>query len=125
MLFDGKQFYSSDKWEVEIADRIRAGDSFTAGLIYSLLTKKSTKEALNFAAAFLALKHSIVEGHDHSPVKSLLGSRVFPIFWELRVMSIPHLNTFQAKQIIYILSGQNKFRRRKNGIQTYESTRCI
>ncbi len=59
VLFDGKQFYSSDKWEVEITDRIGAGDSFTAGLIYSLLTKKSFKEALNFATAFSALKHSI------------------------------------------------------------------
>ncbi|MBU1077659.1 MAG: sugar kinase [Spirochaetes bacterium] len=59
VLFDGKDFLESDKYEVEVVDRIGAGDSFTAGLIHSLLSGKPHKEALNFAVAFSALKHSI------------------------------------------------------------------
>ena len=35
------------------------GDSFGGGLIYSLLTGKSTQEAVEFAVAASALKHSI------------------------------------------------------------------
>ena len=40
-------------------DRVGGGDSFGGGLIYSLLTGKSTQEAVEFAVAASALKHSI------------------------------------------------------------------
>ena len=36
-----------------------AGDSFGGGLIYALLTGKSTQEAVEFAVAASALKHTI------------------------------------------------------------------
>ena len=35
------------------------GDSFGAGLIYSLLSGKSTQEAVEFAVAASALKHTV------------------------------------------------------------------
>ena len=38
---------------------VGGGDSFGGGLIYSLLTGKSTQEAVEFAVAASALKHSI------------------------------------------------------------------
>ena len=40
-------------------DRVGAGDSFAAGLIYGLATGMGEDEALNFAVAASALKHTI------------------------------------------------------------------
>ena len=47
------------KYELKIIDRVGGGDSFGGGLIYSLLTGKSTQEAVEFAVAASALKHTI------------------------------------------------------------------
>ena len=47
------------KYELKIIDRVGGGDSFGGGLIYSRLTGKSTQEAVEFAVAASALKHSI------------------------------------------------------------------
>ena len=47
------------KYELKIIDRVGGGDSFGGGLIYALLTGKSTQEAVEFAVAASALKHSI------------------------------------------------------------------
>ena len=59
-LNDREQFYLSRKYEVlDILDRIGAGDSFTAGLIYGLEIYKDKQKALDFAAAASCLKHSI------------------------------------------------------------------
>ncbi|MBC7083726.1 MAG: sugar kinase [Firmicutes bacterium] len=59
MMYDGHEFYQSRKYRVHIVDRVGGGDSFAAGLIYTLLTGASSKEALEFAAAASCLKHSI------------------------------------------------------------------
>ena len=40
-------------------DRVGGGDSFSAGLIYSILTGKTDKQAVEFASAASALKHTI------------------------------------------------------------------
>ncbi|EGY80062.1 sugar kinase [Peptoniphilus indolicus] len=58
-IYDGKEFYHSRKYDVRIVDRVGGGDSFAAGLITGLLDGKSTKEALEFAVAASALKHTI------------------------------------------------------------------
>jgi 2-dehydro-3-deoxygluconokinase len=42
-----------------IVDRVGGGDSFAAGLIYGLTKLPSPADALEFAAAASALKHSI------------------------------------------------------------------
>ena len=42
-----------------IIDRVGGGDSFSGGLIHGLLTKKTQGEALEFAVAASALKHTI------------------------------------------------------------------
>ena len=49
----------SKKYDLHIIDRVGGGDSFGGGLIYSLLTGKSTQEAVEFAVAASALKHTI------------------------------------------------------------------
>lgn len=59
LIYDGKKFYHSKKYNIHIVDRVGGGDSFSAGLIHGLLTKPTTKEALEFAVAASALKHTI------------------------------------------------------------------
>ena len=59
MLYDGKEYCFSKLYHLHIIDRIGGGDSFGGGLIYSLLSGKSTQEAVEFAVAASALKHSI------------------------------------------------------------------
>lgn len=43
----------------DIVDRVGAGDSFSAGLIYGLIRLGNPKDALEYAAALSCLKHSI------------------------------------------------------------------
>lgn len=59
MLYDGAEYYFSKTYSIHIVDRVGGGDSFGAGLIYSLLTGKDPKNALEFAAAASCLKHTI------------------------------------------------------------------
>ena len=66
MLYDGENYCFSKKYELHIIDRVGGGDSFGGGLIYSLLSGKSTQEAVEFAVAASALKHSI--GGDYNMV---------------------------------------------------------
>ncbi len=59
LLFDGKDFHLSRVFEnLEIVDRVGGGDSFAAGLIYSLLNDRPPAEACEFAAAYSALAHT-------------------------------------------------------------------
>ena len=59
MLYDGENACFSKKYHLHIVDRIGGGDSFGAGLIYSLLQGKGTAEAVEFAVAASALKHAV------------------------------------------------------------------
>ncbi len=53
-------FYESVYYDIEnIVERVGAGDSFAAGLIYGLSTFDSEQKALDFAAAASCLKHSV------------------------------------------------------------------
>jgi 2-dehydro-3-deoxygluconokinase len=54
-----KKAHFSRRYEMDIVDRVGAGDSFAAGLIYGLVQKQSPQEAVEFAAAASCLKHSI------------------------------------------------------------------
>ena len=53
------EYFFSRKYEIHIVDRVGGGDSFSAGLIYSILTGKTDKQAVEFASAASALKHTI------------------------------------------------------------------
>ena len=61
MLYDvaSDQYCFSKKYELRIIDRVGGGDAFGGGLIYALLKGKSTQDAVEFAAAASALKHTI------------------------------------------------------------------
>ena len=61
MLYDSAsgEYCFSKLYHLHIIDRVGGGDSFGGGLIYALLNGKSTQEAIEFAVAASALKHSI------------------------------------------------------------------
>lgn len=59
ILYDGTQFYQGPNYMIRIVDRVGGGDSFCAGLIYSLISGYEPQEAINFAVAASALKHTI------------------------------------------------------------------
>ncbi len=60
LIYDGKEFYQSKHYDINpIIDRVGGGDSFSGGLIHGLLTKETQGEALEFAVAASALKHTI------------------------------------------------------------------
>ncbi|MCR4851570.1 MAG: sugar kinase, partial [Lachnospiraceae bacterium] len=44
---------------LHIVDRVGGGDSFGGGLIYALLNGYGTQDAIEFAVAASALKHSV------------------------------------------------------------------
>ncbi len=54
----GNEIFRTREYEVEIVDRLGAGDSFAAGLIHGLLDGDLQK-GLDFGVALSALKHSI------------------------------------------------------------------
>lgn len=59
LIYDGKQFYHSKKYDIRLVDRVGGGDSFSAGLIHGLLVKGSMYDSLEFAVAASALKQTI------------------------------------------------------------------
>lgn len=62
LLHDDKdciQPYRSKRYDVQIVDRVGGGDSFASGLIYGLLNKTDSKDALEFAVAASCLKQTI------------------------------------------------------------------
>jgi 2-dehydro-3-deoxygluconokinase len=69
---DRKRFMVSRHYEItNIVDRIGAGDSFAAGLIYGLLELPMPQEALEFAVAASCLKHSIPGDFTRSTVEEV------------------------------------------------------
>ena len=56
---DCKEPYRSRIYDIQIVDRVGGGDSFASGLIYGLLNKDNSKEALEFAVAASCLKQTI------------------------------------------------------------------
>jgi len=75
LLYDGKEFYHTRKYEVRIVDRVGSGDSFASGLIYGLVTGMPMKDAAEFGVAASALKHTIPGDLNHatlSEVKDLM-----------------------------------------------------
>jgi 2-dehydro-3-deoxygluconokinase len=70
VIFDGASgaFHQSQRYTVRLVDRIGGGDSFAAGLIYSLLRGADADAALHFAVAASALKQTIPGDFNHVSV---------------------------------------------------------
>lgn len=76
MLYDGHDYFFSKKYNMQIIDRVGGGDSFGAGLIYSILNQKTPQESIEFAVASSCLKHSIQGDYNRvtvSEVEALAG----------------------------------------------------
>ena len=76
MLYDGEEYCFSKEYHLHIVDRVGGGDSFGGGLIYALLNGKTTQQAVEFAVAASALKHSIEGDYNRvtvSEVEKLAG----------------------------------------------------
>ncbi len=59
-MWDGERLFESRRYDItHIVDRVGGGDSFMGGLIYGLLTYSGDQQALDFATAASALKHTI------------------------------------------------------------------
>jgi 2-dehydro-3-deoxygluconokinase len=59
-LSNRSEFLVGPSYDIaHIVDRVGAGDAFAAGLIYALVTGSTDREALDFAVAASALKHTI------------------------------------------------------------------
>lgn len=60
LLFDrAGGFHQSQRYDIRLVDRVGAGDSFAAGLIYGFVTGRPSSASLEFAVAASALKHTI------------------------------------------------------------------
>lgn len=73
MLYDksADKSYFSQKYDIQIVDRVGGGDSFTAALIYSLITGKENQDIIEFAAAASCLKHTIEGDFNRITVKEV------------------------------------------------------
>ena len=58
IAYSAGKIYDDKTYDVEIVDRVGAGDSFTAGFIYGYLTG-DVEKGVKFGNAYSALKHSI------------------------------------------------------------------
>ncbi|HME56304.1 MAG TPA: sugar kinase [Candidatus Lokiarchaeia archaeon] len=63
ILYDGEKSYTAPIYDItDIVDRVGAGDSFSAGLIYGMLKfddEERLQKTLDFATAISCLKHTI------------------------------------------------------------------
>lgn len=71
MLYTEGKSYFSEKYTLNIVDRVGGGDSFGGGLIYSLLSRKDPQSAIEFAVAASALKHTIQGDYNRVSVKEV------------------------------------------------------
>ncbi|MEW8959438.1 MAG: sugar kinase [Moorella sp. (in: firmicutes)] len=65
LLYDGREFYRSRRYQIHIVDRVGGGDAFAGGLIYALTEGFGPAEALEFAVAASCLKHTIPGDFNH------------------------------------------------------------
>ncbi|MFB9052307.1 sugar kinase [Formosa undariae] len=60
-IWNGTEYIKTETFEIShVIDRVGTGDAFAAGLIYGLLHYDDDLDALNFASAACALKHTIL-----------------------------------------------------------------
>lgn len=73
MLYNGitqKAFFSRE-YDIQLVDRVGGGDSFTAGIIYGLVTKKVDDDVIEFATAASCLKQTIEGDYNRTTVEDV------------------------------------------------------
>ena len=79
MLYEDSKAWFSKTYDIHIVDRVGGGDSFGAGLIYSIINGYDNQTIIDFAVAASCLKHSIEGDYNMislEEVKNLLGGDV-------------------------------------------------
>ncbi|MEZ4906469.1 MAG: sugar kinase [Saprospiraceae bacterium] len=71
LVYNGEDYYHTQKYNIRIVDRVGSGDSFAAGLIYGLVTGKNFDEAAEFGVAASALKHTIPGDLNHATLQEV------------------------------------------------------
>ena len=71
LLYMDDKAYVSKKYQINIVNRVGGGDSFAAGLIYSMQTKEDPQTAVEFSAAASCLKHTIEYDYNMVSVKEV------------------------------------------------------
>lgn len=73
ILYDAAkaEAYYSQKYEIQIIDRVGGGDSFTAGIIYGLATFKTNQDIIEFATAASCLKHTLEGDYNRTTVEEV------------------------------------------------------
>lgn len=61
-------FKYSPSYDIQIVDRVGGGDSFTAAIIYSLISGKSEQDTIDFATAASCLKHTIEGDYNRTSI---------------------------------------------------------
>ena len=69
--YDGLKLYKSRKYSINVLDRLGAGDSFSASIIYGEVKKFDTQHIIDFATASSCLKHSIHEDFNNVSVEEI------------------------------------------------------
>jgi 2-dehydro-3-deoxygluconokinase len=59
IAYQNEKVFRDRTYEVEIVDRVGAGDSFTAGFLYGWLKEGDVEKGLSYGNAFAALKHTL------------------------------------------------------------------
>ena len=72
IVYDGKEFYETKKYTVQIVDRVGTGDAFAAGLIYGLNVGMSTKDIGEFAVASSVMKHTISGDFNQATLQEIM-----------------------------------------------------
>lgn len=71
--YSGTDFALSKTRHIDVVDRVGSGDAFSAGLLYSFIHKFSVTEAVEFATASSAVKHTINNDVNFATVEEIKG----------------------------------------------------
>jgi 2-dehydro-3-deoxygluconokinase len=71
LLADRDGHALSRQYDINVVDRVGAGDSFAAGLIHALIDGRERQAAVEFATAASALKHSIPGDFNLTPLSEV------------------------------------------------------
>ena len=73
MFFSNNKIYKSKKYQIQIVDRVGAGDAFSAGLIYGIIKGLEPQDTVDFAIAASALAHTFHGDFNLSTIDEIKG----------------------------------------------------
>jgi 2-dehydro-3-deoxygluconokinase len=71
IAYQNGKIFRDRTYEVEIVDRVGAGDAFTAGLLYGWLKLKDVEKGIQYGNAFAALKHTLPGDFNWSTIEEV------------------------------------------------------